>query len=376
MNRVQIQPDILNWAAFQAGLGLDDFAQKLSTRDAKKIKEGSLSEAQMRRASKIANIKLHQLFLKSPPVAAKLPLVDFRTSVTPSPLSKDFFDVYYDIEYKQLWFKDFLLREGVGPLSFVGQFKNSTNYKEIAQALRNSLSMDDKPTANNFQSYYSYLTRKAEEMGVLVFKNGIVGNNTNRPLSVKEFRGFTISDPVAPVIFINGKDSPAAWIFTLVHELAHVLRGDSALSDAASHSTNKEEIFCNKIAAEALAPEESFLSIWNDSKGSIEDKLFAAQASFTVSHLVIARRALDLNLITRPDYLKISQASQNFKPKAQSAGGNFYASLNLRNSKTLTDTVTNLAVSGSLSFKEAGKLLQVPPINVLTVHKKNNAISS
>src|SRR5699024_10941972 len=105
-------------------------------------------------------------------------------------------------------------------------------------------------------------------------------------------------------------------------------------------------------------------------------KLFAAQAAFTVSPLVIARRALDLNLITKADYQKRSQVTLNTEPKSQSSGGNFYASLNLRNSRTLTDVVTSLAVSGSLSFKEAGRLLQTSPMNVLTVYKKNNAIPS
>lgn len=377
MTRVQIQPEVLEWAAYHSGLPLSDFATRLSVRDADKIMAGSLSEAQVRRASKLAKVKFHELFRETPPPAQAVPLADFRTLPHKKPLSKDFFDVYNDVLYKQEWYKDFLLKEGAEPLPFIGLYKNTTNYKKIAAELRRILSISAKPATNDFNAYYAFLAQKTEELGILVFKNGIVGNNTHRPLNVSEFRGFTISDPIAPVIFINGKDAPPAWIFTLVHELAHLLRGESAISDASSSSTKQEEILCNRIAAEALAPESEFISLWNEhSNASTEDRLSKAQIAFNVSAIVIARRAFDLGLISHRLYAEKKRESKVKKTRNGSSGGNFYASLNLRNSKTLTKTVCNLAASGALSFKEAGRLLQVSPTSIMKIHQKNNAISS
>jgi hypothetical protein len=57
------------------------------------------------------------------------------------------------------------------------------------------------------------LIEKAEEKGIIVLRNGVVGNNTHRKLNVREFRGFVLYDEIAPVIFINNNDTISAKIF-------------------------------------------------------------------------------------------------------------------------------------------------------------------
>jgi len=83
-------------------------------------------------------------------------------------------------------------------------------------------------------------------------RTGIVGSNTHRPLSVQQFRGFAISNPIAPLIFINGKDALAAQIFTFAHEIAHIWLGSTGISNVQigrrDYGTDRAtEIACNKL---------------------------------------------------------------------------------------------------------------------------------
>jgi len=98
------------------------------------------------------------------------------------------------------------------------------------------------------------LRRAIEQLNIMAIINGIVGNNTHRKLDVEEFRGFALSDDYAPLVFVNGADAKSAQMFTLIHELAHIWLGESALTDAgpATRASQKIESWCDRAAAEFL----------------------------------------------------------------------------------------------------------------------------
>src|SRR5690606_19286942 len=116
-------------------------------------------------------------------------------------------------------------------------------------------------------------------------------------LDVDEFRGFVLSDPFAPAIFLNGSDAKAAQIFTLAHELAHIWIGASGISNpdyslAAAELVNSTERHCNRIAAEVLLPQEDFQQRW-DSLADVERNVRTLATYYRVSQIVVLRQARD-----------------------------------------------------------------------------------
>jgi Zn-dependent peptidase ImmA (M78 family) len=377
---LNLSPEVLEWAAGQAGSSLRGIAQTISKRSPEKIVTGALTPSQAAKFAATAKVPFGYLFLLTPPAPRSRPeLVDFRTIDSSSaPLSRDFFDTYEDIKFKQVWYRDFLEKEGSEPLHFVGQGrKKSLNPMQVAEDIRGVLRLDRSMMgrAKTAEELFSYLSAQVEAAGILVFKNGVVGNNTSRPLSVSEFRGFAISDPIAPVVFVNGKDAPAAWMFTLLHEVAHIWQGDIGVSDTETTSHNRDERFCNAVAAEVLVPSLSFADMWANLEGEIIARLDELRRYFKVSLLVLARRALDLGYIDNSLYRDIYLKSQKARSKGDDeGGGNFYATLAVRNSRKFAKRVASLATSGNISLREAGQLLNTNPNNVVTFYAKQRTL--
>lgn len=379
METIDLSPAVLSWAASQAGEGLRDLAERVSKKSVDEITAGKLTYAQVLKYAKLAGVPLGFLFLNEPPEPRSAPLADFRTLPDAHPLSKDFFDIFDDIEYKHAWIRDRLTAEGAEPLPFVGKYdKVRPTVETLAAEIRKFLEFSDTTLRElkNSDQLFTFLVDQCEKNGIYVFKNGVVGNNTSRPLSVAEFRGFAIADVLCPIIFINGADAAAAWVFTLAHELAHIWIGDSGISDAATVSHNQTERYCNAVAGEVLVPKELFFGVWAELPGeSSEVRLEVARRTFKVSKTVVARRAYEFNLISHSDYLAIYNLARKANKEKKSSGGDFYRSLAVRNSKALSMQISNLAVSGELSLSEAGRLLNTTPNNVLKLYEKQNAIS-
>ncbi len=273
---------------------------------------------------------------------------------------------------KQQWYLEYLQNQGSEKLAFVGKYPSNCEQQPevIANDIQDSLALTDQERnqCKDYKAFFSLLSEKAESIGILVFKNSIVKSNTKRSLSVNEFRGFAIADPYAPVIFINGKDSEAAWIFTLAHEIAHIWLGESGVSDIPTQNQathNQIEVLCNRIAAELLTPKQQFLSVWKQTE---EPQFAQLSKQFNVSQLVIARRALDLGKINWQSYQHIAEQSK--QRKVPEGGGDPYKTYPVRNSKRFTKTLVSQAMSGQTLLREAASLLNVQPDTVMELSKR------
>jgi Zn-dependent peptidase ImmA (M78 family)/DNA-binding XRE family transcriptional regulator len=368
---------LIRWARERDRLTKEEAAKRLRVSPDRLAQwEAGTSRPTFRQAQEVArkfHVPFGYLFLSQPP-NEKSPLPDFRTvsaAVAARPSSK-FTDTVQDALAKQEWYKEYRQEERADPVPFIGRYTPNDDAKTIAADISTTLGIntDTRVLAHNIEAYLRELVSRTEGAGVIVLRSGIVRNDTRRNLDVQELRGFTISDSLAPLIFINAQDSKSAQVFTLGHELCHLWINRSGISDA-NHSLEKEtqqstiERLCERVSAELLLPQPDFLSRWNATL-PLDANVNALAAHFKVSRTAVLRHAYDLRLISRDTYWNEYPRFRGHHG-ATGAGGSFYPAFFARNSRTFTATLVSAVMEGRVSRRDAARLLSVRPSIVDTI---------
>lgn len=370
--KVTLVPRVLRWARERAGLSVRQVAEKIGAKPEQVRsweESGELTFARAEKLARVTHTPFGYLYLEAPP-EEKLPIPDYRTVagkdvVRPSP---DLLDVLSDALRRQDWFRDYLIAYGEEPLPFVGSVKLEESPEETAARIRHSIHLDTgtRSSARTWEEALRSQVEAMEESGVLVMRSGIVGNNTHRQLSVDEFRGFALSDPYAPLIFINSSDSKSAQMFTLAHELVHIWLGVSGVSNLeATYAPNHRiERFCNRVAAEVLVPAAELRVEWQTARTQARP-LAGLAHRFKVSSLVLLRRLRDLRFISQAQFERqYAEEEKRFEERAaQSAGGgDFYSTQRTRTGTRFAKALIESVLEGRTTYRDAFQLLGIRKI--------------
>src|ERR1035437_1215016 len=206
MNTLLIKPKILVWARERAGFEVADLLKPLPKLTEWEQGVSSPTLNQLEKLAKRLWAPLGYFFLPAWP-DEKLPIPDFR-SVRDTPIqhpSPDLLETIFSMQRRQEWYKDFIFREGATPLLFVGSASLNDDPSAVANRMRSVLGIGAGWTQSmpKWEDAFNTLWLNAEQAGVIVVCNGVVGNNTSRILDVEEFRGFVLPDSLAPLIFIK-----------------------------------------------------------------------------------------------------------------------------------------------------------------------------
>lgn len=364
--QIDLQPEVLRWARERAGLSIEDLAKRTQVRSGRAREwenSGNISIAQADRLAAVTHTPVGFLFLMRPPEDI-LPIADFRT-IGDRPLrrpSPDLLETVYQMQRRQAWLRGELIEDEASPVPFVGAFTTADNPESVAESMREALRLESEWARgeSTWTNALRSLRERMEETGVLVVINGIVGNNTSRKLDLDEFRGFALVDEYAPLVFVNNADYKSAQMFTLVHELAHILIGEDGVStfEDMHPVPHGIETFCNEVAAEFLIPSELLRDYWTKVSDPYDPYRGIARR-FKVSVLVAARRALDLDLISRSAFLDFYREyiSQEYSKKETGGdGGNFWNSQNTRLGRRFGAAVVRAVKKGRLQYREAYSL--------------------
>lgn len=362
--RVTVEPSLLQWACERNQRDVEDYAAQAPKLAAWIAGEEQPTLKQLEAFAKATSTPIGLFFLPKPPLET-LPIRDFRTRAGEAPRrpSPELLDTIHDCQTRQAWYRSFARLMGQEPLAFVGSARLKDAPVATAARIRRDIDFDlpARKQLGTWETALSRFVEKLEQRGVLVMRSGIVRSNTKRKLDPDEFRGFTLVDDLAPVVFVNGSDTKAAQIFTLAHELAHVWLGQAGVSDERLDRLDGDatEVWCNAVAAEVLVPLDD-LAREAPMKPSLDDDVQKLARSFKVSRMVILRRLLDLGRLSRSAFAKAFAAEV---ARAQSApagaGGDFYRTLPARVSARFARAVVVSTLEGQTLYDEAFRMLGI-----------------
>ena len=164
-----------------------------------------------------------------------------------------------------------------------------------------------------------------EEVGIFVFKEAFQDDSID---------GFCLVHDEFPIIYLNNSRPSVRQIFSLFHELAHLLLGENDVTRGISRGRGEIEIFCDQFAAEFLVPSDDLKTRLNFSV--YDDKVINELANYyQVSRPVILLKLVNMGIFTQGNYWqKIDQWTDEYehhlKKKADSntsSGGSYYNTL-------------------------------------------------
>ncbi|MBK8568035.1 MAG: ImmA/IrrE family metallo-endopeptidase [Saprospiraceae bacterium] len=355
---IQIPPSRFHWAIARAGFDFDEFLRKNERVKSWVDNKAQPTVRQLEDFAKKVYIPFGYLFLPEPP-KEQMPIPFFRTGKhnEKEEVSLNVRDTVSLLKYRQDWLSEYLAEQEEAALPFVGKFGLGDAPEAIASDMRQVLGLEGGWASHqaNWTDAKTLLTRKIEDLGIVVVFNSIVENNTHRKLEVKECRGFVLVDAYVPFLFVNNADSKSAQMFTLAHELAHVWTGKSAGFDAQKMlpANDPMEQLCDQVAAGFLAP-PLFTEFWKE-----KPDIFSAARHFKVSPIVAARRALDLGFMTKPEYFGFYRnyiAEEHHKKLHQSQGGDGLSNLKVRIGLPFMARLNAALKNGQISYKDAYRL--------------------
>lgn len=302
VKNVPISGSVLGWAREEAGFTRLDLAEraKLSVEDIKAWETGAglPTKGQFSTLVKILKRPSAVFFLPEPPLSAGMPTALRRApGLGAHKLGPDEMHQIRWARRLQEIMSWVLKDDGQNPAA-LDQYSVRSNPVELADLDRKRSGI---PTAEQlawpspstaFRAWRRYL----EEQSVLVLQLSMGKNN---------IRGFGAWDEYAPLVAVNTAYHPTARIFTLFHEVGHLLtRTDAACQSFVlpdGHDIEAER-WCERYAASFLLPEAELRKVAEgygispDSPTTDPDKARLIANRFSVSTRATAIRMQEIGL--------------------------------------------------------------------------------
>lgn len=331
--QMPVTPAIITWARERTGLSLEGAAEKFKKIAAWEAGEAAPTYTQLEALADAFKVPVAVFFFPAPPNVPSI-TESFRTIPT----------ARLDELAPRI---RLLLRKAKAFQISLAELNSGRNPAErlITRDLRVSINTPAEQLARRVSEYFGAVVEKASgrpsnsapsaavalerwraafaSVGVFVFKDAFKAPN---------YAGFCLYDDEFPVIYVNNSAAKERQIFTLFHELAHLLFHTSGIDFRAddvlpllTNDARRIEVLCNRFAGVFLVPSDALVDAM---RGQVANEATARALAkqFNVSWLVVYRRFLDSNLISRAEYSAAQHRADESRAEREQtgSGGNYY----------------------------------------------------
>lgn len=325
--RVKVNPEMIKWARIDAGYDGTNLPKKLR-KSYQDWESGKINPTwkQLRDLSNQYKRPSAFFFRTEPPEHETIELVEYRKM---DPLndkkSPNLTLGIRDVRNKRDVYIELLNDMRLTVKSFEENRFNSTDPLIFAKKIRSllNISLEEQKSwiySNDRKDFdhYNYLNQWKEcinGLGVLIFEISRVSKD--------EMRALCIYHDKYPIILLNGADPVNARIFSLFHELTHLMLGESAICDL--DEKDSKEKFCNAVAGEFLVPSEDLIQkqeIMPHSGEWEDEELYYLSHEYGVSIEVMLLRLLFIEKTTQEFYnYKKREWDEKFKNGSSGSSG-------------------------------------------------------
>lgn len=359
MKNITLKPNTLKTLRKNRGIPVEVLAQKLKlTEDKYETYEKQPIEVSVQEANKIAKIFNRNwtvFLLENPPEKPNFDHDNRTNRLQTSGIGYKTYDALEEANY----LLDFILSISEDNENKIPQFSDDIPATALASNFRQSvkLSFDKQPE-------FKYIS---EALNFWISVMASLGINVSRfPLGDNDgVRAFSIYKSGRAIIVLNSLDSDGGKLFSLFHELGHILRRNTGLCDL--HDDNAIETYCNNFASEMLIPQTKFDELMQnitltednilESAGKIANKVKS-------SRLAALTKFLKAGLITQTKYdelykqeLKTYQEYRERQKSNSNAQINPYALKRSRVGRLFTNEIFDALHQSRISPFEASNYL-------------------
>lgn len=305
-----VTPDVLKWARELDKTTVEEISSKIKVSSDKILAwENGTEYPTFNQAKKLAKqyrVPFAYFYLPDKPQRVKrLDKIDYRTfgNICSVEMSRELRWFLREIEERRDTMINLYLENEIDIVPFTQKMDINSTEQDIAKTIRKllDLTFEKQIHFRKPEQALSYCIAKLEEQNFLIFQA--------TKINPSEMRGLSVAYEQFPIIALNRKDEVSARLFTLFHELVHILTRTSGICNEISQdgdSQNKLELFCNRVAGFALVPENQLKSNANISeikKYGLDDMYVNAIArDFAVSKEVIINRLWNIGVINKSTY--------------------------------------------------------------------------